>query len=355
MSTKSDRGDRVNQAVLDVLSRKDGSATQAPASPATPAVRTGPKTWIGRIADEQTTGLREQVQRLEAERADGMVAVRLDPKRVRPTEFANRLAIGLTPQDPEFIGLFENIRDNTQLDPIRVRPAPADSGYDYEIVYGHRRHAACLLLDRKTEGGFTVLALIDSAASDPRVLAKSMWFENEIRSDVSAYEKGQSILRVLKEKVFANQTDLAETVRLSQATVAKYVAVATLPSEVLSAFGDPRLLNLRWAPELARVLKQDRPGVLAIAKQIAGRTPRPSPELVLRELLAGPAGAERRSNPTREEAVKIQGKVVFRIARRDGRLTLKFGKLVDKQLQRELAEEVKELAEGLLSKRLKGK
>jgi hypothetical protein len=103
---------------------------------------------------------------------------------------------------------------------------------------------------------------------------------------------------------------------------------------------------------LSKALKADRAHVLAVARRIAERKGPTPPEDVLHELTA-PKGLKRAS-PSREEAVKIQGKVAFRLARRDGRLTLKFGPMVSLQAQKELTERIKELAESDLSQRLKG-
>jgi len=72
-------------------------------------------------------------------------------------------------------------------------------------------------------------------------------------------------------------------------------------------------------------------------------------------LVAAASTEQRRPAATREESVKIQGKVALKLSRKEGRLTLKVGKMVDKQLQREFAEEVKDFATAWLTKRLRAK
>ena len=54
-----------------------------------------------------------------------------------------------------------------------------------------------------------------------------------------------------------------------------------------------------------------------------------------------------------EQAIKIDGRVALRLQRRDGRFTLKFYQL-DKKAQREITEEILELAERRVRERLKG-
>jgi hypothetical protein len=53
--------------------------------------------------------------------------------------------------------------------------------------------------------------------------------------------------------------------------------------------------------------------------------------------------------------VKIKGRIAFRVARRDGRVTLRFGSEITRQMQKELVEEIKEIAERRLSQFLKAK
>ena len=71
-------------------------------------------------------------------------------------------------------------------------------------------------------------------------------------------------------------------------------------------------------------------------------------------MLTAPRG-EKRNSPSREEAIKIKGRIAFRVARRDGRLTLKFGSDIGRDVQKELVEDIKELTEKRLAQYLKGK
>jgi hypothetical protein len=70
-------------------------------------------------------------------------------------------------------------------------------------------------------------------------------------------------------------------------------------------------------------------------------------------ILSAEAARENRGTASREQAIKIGGRVALRMKRSDGRLTLKFYKL-DKKAQREITEEILELAERRVRERLKG-
>jgi ParB family chromosome partitioning protein len=308
------------------------------------------KAHIAVVGEQVKEGFATRVEKLEAERAAGMVLLRLDPKTIGATEFANRHKLALSAKDPKFQRLKHSIATHGQDTPVRVRPALPGNTFSFELVEGHRRLAACLALDAEREG-FTILARIDNAASDQKDLVLKMYRENAEREDLSPFEYGRMFRSWLDAKVFGKQGELAEALVLSDATVSQYLAVADLPAPVIVAFGDPRSISLRWVQEISRALKANEASVLEAAERVTSHEPRPTPEQVLRALVDG----EKRPSASREEAVKIAGKVAFRIARRDGRLSLKFGKQVDRAAQRELTEEIKELVEKRLSQRLKGK
>lgn len=309
------------------------------------------KAHIAVVGEQVKEGFAARVEKLEAERSAGMVLLRLDPKAIGTTAFANRHALSLDASDASLQRLKASIAAHGQDTPVRVRPAPPGSSAAYELVEGHRRLAVCRALDAERDGGFPILARLDGAAGDSRDLVLKMYRENAEREDLSPFEYGRMFRSWLEAKVFGKQGELAQAVALSDGAVSQYLAIADLPATVLAAFGDPRAIAMRWMQLLAKALKEDRAAVLAAAERVGAMTPRPAPEAVLRLLVEG----ERRPNPSREEAVKIAGKVAFRIARRDGRLSLKFGKQVDRGAQRELTEEIKELVERRLSQRLKGK
>jgi ParB family chromosome partitioning protein len=278
--------------------------------------------------------------------------LRLDPKRVRASDFANRHERSLDPADPAFVALKDDIRRRGQLDPIRVRPIAGRPDREYEIVYGHRRHAVALALDAETEGGFRVLALLDASAADARDHVLKMHSENFARSDLSPYEYGQMYASWLEAGCFATQGEIAAAVGLDQSVISTYVRIATLPEPVLAAFGDPRVIALRWARDLALALKTAETRVLAAGAEIAGRVLPRDPAAVLRELVAA-ATPRREARAAKTETVKVRGKTLYTMGQRGDRLVLKFGSLVDKPLAAEARDELKEHLTRWLTKRVK--
>jgi ParB family transcriptional regulator, chromosome partitioning protein len=326
------------------------------AQPAVPraSVMPGARPYVAEAGQRLADGLREENQRLKAERASGLVVLRLDPKRVRATRFINRDEHAFLQSDPKFEELKQSLRAHGQEQPARVRPVSGDPGADFEVVYGHRRHRAALALDAELEEGFPFFAVVDATASNTRDLVLKMYRENEHRADLSAFEKGSMFRQWLEAELFADHGSLAEALGVSDATVTKYLQIADLPSSVVAAFGDPRDIAVRWSHDLTKAVKLNRAKVEEAAARIANTAPRPDANAVARILIASAESRrEERKSPSREQAVKIDGRVALRLQRTDGRCTIKFYQL-DKRAVREITEEIQELAERRVRERWKG-
>lgn len=340
------KGDDIHKAILARASQ--------PAA-ARPVAAVGARPYVAEAGHRLAEGLREENQRLKAERANALLVLRLDPKRVRATKFINRDERSFLESDAKFISLKESIRAHGQDTPIRVRPVADDPAVDYEIVFGHRRHRACLALDAEIEGGFQVLALLDSTVSEARDFVLKMHRENEEREEQCAYDKGRSYAQWLAEGLFADQMDVAREVGISKASMSRYLQVARLPQEVVEAFGDPRGIALRWVEDLARVLNTDRAAVLSKGRELASKAESLPPEVVLRTLLSAGAGSRPRPKASRTETFKIGGRPAFSYGfdkgkvGEDGKVAkasqvkIRFGKMVAPAKAAEMAEALKEL------------
>ncbi len=344
----------VGDDVLEDLDAAIRAGTIGTVAPVTRTYSTPTKLGHAMIEGAGNTIARQKasIERLEAERSAGFVVLRLDPTRIRASEFANRHERSLEPMDPAFIALKDDIARRGQLDPIRVRPLAGSADFDYEIVYGHRRHGVAVALNAEVEGGFRVLALLDASAADAREHVLKMHSENFARSDLSPYEYGQMYASWLGAGCFGTQGEIASAVGLDQSVISTYLRIATLPGPVLAAFGDPRGIALRWARELGAALKADEPKVLAAADEIALRAVPRDAQAVLRELVAA-ATPRREARAARTETVKVRGKTLYTMGQRGNGLVLKFGSLVDKSLAAAAGDELKEHLTRWLTKRVK--
>jgi ParB family chromosome partitioning protein len=286
-------------------------------------------------------------------KAAGLLLIRLDPKTIRATKFRNRSDLSLLAHDAKFIKLTKSIASKGQQTPIRVRPIKDALPIEFEIVAGHRRHAACLALDASTNNGFPIVAMVDAAASDTVDLVRKMYSENEDREPLSAHETGMMFKHWLDAKVFPTQETIAQETGQTKQNVGRYLALASLPDYVLTAFRDHRLLSLRWSSELTGAVVSRGPELKILAEELAKRNPAPSPEAVFAELIA--ATPKKKPGGTRaSESIKEGNKVLFELSAREGRYGIRLGKHVDKRLRKELQKDLKEWLHSWLKARAPG-
>ena len=261
----------------------------APRGPIVPAANSvsredgaRPKTAIGAMAqftDRQSTAIKEAAHlKVQLKEFEGSLATRLiDPMVIVRSKWANRHDLSFV--GPEFEGLKEDIRaQGGNVQPIKVRHLQGEAG-KYEIIFGHRRHQACLEL------GIGVQAIIDDL--DEKHLFIEMDRENRQRKDLRPYEIGAMYRKALDEGLFSSARRLAEEVGIDHSQLSKSLALARLPTEVLNAFVSPLDLQYRWVGDLVSALQKDPDTVLSLAKRIQGESPRPTSATVFERLTAG--------------------------------------------------------------------
>jgi ParB family chromosome partitioning protein len=184
---------------------------------------------------------------------------RIQPNRIGPSPFANRLPTSM--KGGAFDALVADIKLNGgNTVPILVRPAQGVYGVDFEVVYGHRRHQACLIL------GLHVLAIIELRGT--KDLQLDMHRENQHRKDLSPYEKGRSYLRMVQELRCSHKA-LADLLNANSSQVSRLIVLATLPDEVIRAFRSPNDLQVKWGTALRSALDKSPAEVLNLARSIA--------------------------------------------------------------------------------------
>jgi ParB family chromosome partitioning protein len=233
-------------------------------------------------------------QRLE-QHADSSPTKKLDPKAVRPSAWANRHEASYDSAD--FIRFKEEIEHaGGNIQPILVRPI--EDGY--ELIFGHRRHRACLEL------GLPVLALIWMGELSDHDLFALMDRENRERADLTAWEQGSMYRRALDEQLFPSQRRLAEALGVSHTWVRKAVTVAELPEPIVQCFRSPLEVTFRHAELLSAALEADRKGVLRRAERL-----RQSERMTASAVVAALVGKQRGAGEARE--LKLGGKVAARL------------------------------------------
>lgn len=248
--------------VADVAARPDVDLMRPKTAPGSMLQFMSTQSAAIKEADE----LREQLREFE-----GTTPVRLlDAREVRPSKWANRHQSSFESADfAQLMIDMEAAGGNVQ--PIRVRPlASVLNGSTlevgstpevrYEVVYGHRRHRACLEL------GIPVRALIEDATDQE--LFEAMEQENRGRKNLSAWEQGCMYRKALDEGLYPSLRKLAEAVHVDVSMVSKSLALARLPMAVIEAFPSPIDIQFRWAQPLGESLQKDPEAVMERARQL---------------------------------------------------------------------------------------
>lgn len=221
----------------------------------------------------ENTELKQKLSEFE-----GSAATRhIDPSKIEPSKWANRHEKSFSSKDFETLKN-EIASSNGNIQPIKVRHLNVHHDR-YEIVFGHRRHRACLEL------GIEVLVIIEDM--DDAELFCQMDRENRERSALRPYEAGMTYARALDEGLFPSARKLADSASIDLSQLGKALALARLPNEIILAFPNPLDLQYRWATVINQAIQKDPERVLAEAKAIQAEIPRPNATQVLKRLLGG--------------------------------------------------------------------
>ena len=250
---------------------------------------------MGRGVEAENRDLRAKLERFE----DATIVEFLDPKRIKPSRFANRHELSFAGAE------FESLKAEIQaagrnVQPIKVRRVGqgGDGQDEYEIAFGHRRHRACLEL------GLPVAAIVE-VLTDAQLFTE-MERENRERQDLSPWEQGVMYKRAIDDGLFPSLRRLATSIGAQVGNVSTAIQLASLPPEVIEAFPSPLSLQFRWGTALKAAIDKSPDDVLAQARELGAMTPK----LAAKEVLARLTGAG--ASTTREAPVQItsKGKVV---------------------------------------------
>lgn len=301
MSIKS----RLAAKTSDLVARANDAK---PAEPTKVADEYKPKTGPGQMLafNKLISEANDKVAKLESQLADfktADIARNLDPRMIRASHWANRNEASFLSKDFEALKAeIESAGGNVQ--PIKVRPVAGKPG-EYEIVFGHRRHRACLEL------GIDVLALVEEL-SDVDLFAQ-MDRENRQRADLRPYEQGVMYARALDEGLFPSLRKMAEALGVDASNASKAISLARLPQVVLAAFESPLVLQQAWASALTDALQKNPDVVLVRAKDLSELAIKPSAADVFNKLISVGVVSNHSPGTAKARVVKGSGKKTGKI------------------------------------------
>lgn len=299
-----------------------------------PKPKTAPGAMMHFLATQSHAMQETELLKVQLESFVGTSVVRaLDPKRIVASRWANRHSTSF--ENTQFVGLREEIRSaGGNVQPIKVRPLQGTDMFDYEIVFGHRRHRACLDL------GLPVAAMIEEVSE--LELFSEMERENRQREDLSAWEQGQMYRKALDEGLYGSLRKLADAIGADPGNVSKAITLSKLPDAVVESFPSPLTIQFNWGPALSAAVQKDPEGTIARAKGLADK------RLNAREVFNALTGGPGTVVPYNTSEMKIESKDGKRTALikadASGRAVIKFGKgVVDARVQSEITRFIQEL------------
>jgi ParB family chromosome partitioning protein len=221
---------------------------------------------------------------------------KIDPKLIKPSKWANRNEAAFATK--EFEALKSEIEAaGGNIQPIKVRPIAKTDPQEYEIVFGHRRHRACL------EIGLQAYAIIEELSEAD--LFTQMDRENRQRADLSAYEQGVMYSKALNDGLFTSMRKMADVLGVNQSNISRAINLARLPAQMLAAF--PSLLDLqfRWSTQLTEALEKNNAAVLEEAKKLAALPAKLNAKEVFSRLIAAAGTLE--IEKSKEEKRELKG------------------------------------------------
>lgn len=191
----------------------------------------------------------------------------VDPSECRMWERHNRDYALLNEEDCR--DLIDGIRaQGRQEFPAVVRPID-DPVFKYEVICGARRHFAISWLRANNYTQFKYL--IETREMSDEEAFRLADIESREREDISDYERAIDYADAIARYYGGKQKAMAERLEVSQPWLSRYLGLASLPEQIVSAFPTIRDLKERHARDLKPLLAHSATAdpVLAEAAQIS--------------------------------------------------------------------------------------
>lgn len=142
--------------------------------------------------------------------------------------------------------------ENGNRIPVVVRRTP-QAELQYELVIGTRRHWAISWLNAHHFPEIELVAIIEDL--DDEAAFRLADIENREREDISDLERGSNYKAAVDAYYAGVQTKMADRVKLSKSTLARYIGLTEIPQSIVSAFNSPMDLQVRHGDKLLPPLR----------------------------------------------------------------------------------------------------
>ena len=207
--------------------------------------------------------------------------VLVDPAECESWEYANRSIDEMGNMDE----LIRSIQENSQLQPALVRSHPHPHGrVKYQIIFGRRRHAACLSLGMP----FLVIKK-DSLTQQEAIVCQDA--ENKFRKNVSNYSNAMLYKKLIDDKTFKTEKELAEKLGVSPSSLSELMSFTKIPSDLVRIMPDIHTLTVSMALKIVQLVSHNKAAyraMLGIGSEIGNSITSPAKlERAIRAALQG--------------------------------------------------------------------
>ncbi len=204
----------------------------------------------------------------------------VDPKECIPWQYANR-------QKFEYSNIEElivSIKENGQLQPALVRKSCTKEGnIKYEVIFGCRRYFACMNL------GIPFLVILKEIKNTKEAIV-AQDAENKYRKNISYYSNSLLYQRLLNDKVFSSEKELAGKLHISTSNLNEVMIFTKIPEDIAKLIPNMHLLSKNFAAciiELSKKSKKHHRYLLTLASEVGQTISSPNKLRKKIELLAG--------------------------------------------------------------------
>jgi ParB/RepB/Spo0J family partition protein len=302
----------------------EGQAPEAKAMFSMGVAKTTSRPPIAHVAGEaaMTAALTEMTDMVAKARSEGRIVEVLGLSQI---DMGHLVRDRVHVHSDDLDALKSSLKARGQQTPIEVVDRGAETTPRYGLISGWRRMVALSEI-----GTAEVLAIVrqPKTSSDAYV---AMVEENEIRSDISFYERARVVVKALEQGVYTDSKQALQTLfsNVSRAKRSKIKSFMTLVKTLDEVLQFPSALSERTGLELVKRIQADP----ACAEEMKARLAQAKPTSAEAEIAV--LLTENRSNAVRAKAPKsaTQVKVIFHA--KDGRAELT-GEGVDAALIKDL-------------------
>jgi ParB family chromosome partitioning protein len=191
----------------------------------------------------------------------------VDPKRCRIWARHNRQYDLLN--EKRCADLIEGFKaQGRQEFPAIVRELSGEHDYNYEIICGARRHWTVSYLRENNYREFKFLIEVRELTDEQAFRLSDI--ENRDREDISDYERALDYKSAVS-LYYKSQKQMADRLEVTETWLSRYLDLANLPTQIVSAYADLTHIKVRHAMELKPLLKkpESRQRVLRKAAELS--------------------------------------------------------------------------------------